>query len=242
MTTASDEPLRLAPDRTLLRVGAWSGLAFIVLFGLGFGPLLAGFLPPLPPDDSAAGVAAYYADHQWMLRIGAIAVMVSAVTVLPVGAVLTMLVARIERGVGMLTLMLGFSVPALMVEVFYVGLSLDIAAFRPDRPAELVRAFNDSGMLQAIGGTPLFLGIFCVLAYAILVAQPREREIFPRWFGYVNLLFVVAYLPEVLVFLVHTGPFAWNGIIGFWVPVVVLVVYFVGSPYVLLRAVRRAFP
>lgn len=234
--------IRLAPDRTLLRIGAWSGLAFIVLFGIGWGPLLAGFLPPIAPGRGAADVAAYYADHQWALRVGAVAIMVSAVTLLPLGALLFLLVVRVERGLGMLSLMLGFSVAALMVETFYVGLSFDVAAFRADRPAELVRAFDDFGMLQAIGGTPLFLGIFCVLAYAIVITQRRGPAVFPRWFGYVNLLFVVAYLPEVLVFLLRTGPFAWNGVVGFWVPAVVLVVYLVGSPYVLLGAVRRAFP
>lgn len=228
-------------DKFLLRLGAWSGLLYIAIFGLGW-LVLARFMPPVAPSDSAAQVAERYADHHWALMLAAVAMMVSTVMLLPLGGLLTLLVWKIEGGVGMLTLMMAFSVPTTMVLTFYTGLSFDVAAFRLDRSPELVQAFDDAAFLQFMGGTPLFLSLMAVLGYAVLVTQPRVgTEVLPRWVGYVNVLVVVGFLPEVLVFLFQSGPFAWDGVVGFWIPAVLLIGYLVLSPFVLSPAVDRAF-
>lgn len=229
-------------DRNLLNIGAWSGLAYIGLFGLGW-LVLDHFVPPIAPSDSAAEVAARYADSHVAFMIGAVAIMVSSVTMLPLGALLVLLIQKIEGGVGMLSLMMGFSAVTTLVLTFYTGLAFDAAAFRSDRPDAIVQVLNDLGFLGFMGGTPMFLAMFGLLAYAILVTQPRVGvEVFPRWVGYVNLLIVICYLPEVLVFIFHAGPFAWNGVVGFWIPAVLLIGCMVASPIVLRPAVRRAFP
>ncbi len=228
-------------DKFLLRLGAWSGLAYIAIFGLGW-LVLARFMPPIAPSATAAQVAERYADNHWALMLAAVAMMVATVMMLPLGALLCLLLAKVEGGIGMLTLMMGFSTATTMVLTFYTGLNFDLAAFRMDRTPELVQAFDDAAFLQFMGGTPLFLSLMGLLGYAILVTQSRVGvEVFPRWVGYVNVLVVVGFLPEVLVFLFQTGPFAWNGVVGFWIPAVLLIGYLVLSPLVLLPAVRRAF-
>jgi hypothetical protein len=229
-------------DRNLLNIGAWSGFAYIGLFGLGW-LVLDHFVPPIAPSDSAAEVAARYADNHVAFMIGAVAMMVSSVMMLPLGALLVLLLQKIEGGVGMLSLMMGFTAVTTLVLTFYTGLAFDAAAFRSDRPDAIVQVLNDLGFLGFMGGTPMFLAMFGLLAYAILITQPRVGvEVFPRWVGYVNLLIVICYLPEVLVFIFHTGPFAWNGFVGFWIPAVLLIGCAVASPVVLRPVVRRAFP
>jgi hypothetical protein len=231
----------MTPDRTLLRIGTWAGLTYLLVFGLGW-LLLARFLPPISPSDSAAQVADRYADLHWQLMVAGVAIMVSTVLLLPLGALAVLLVQRIERSFGMLTLMMAFVMTTFMVLNFYTGLAFNAAAFRVDRPAELVQALNDLGFMQFMGGTPLFLAIWGVLAWAILITQPKSGvEVFPRWVGYVNLLVVICYLPEILIYLLKSGPFAWDGIVGFWIPAVLLIGYMLASPFILRDAVRRAF-
>lgn len=226
-------------DKFLMRLGAWSGFAYIAMFGLGW-LVLAHFMPPIAPSASAAAVAARYTEHHWALMVAAVAMMVSTVMLLPLGALLMQLTAKIERGVGALTLMMGFTVATTMVLTFYTGLSFDVAAFRTGRSAEIVQAFDDAAFLQFMGGTPMFLAIWGLLGYAILVTQPRTGiQLFPRWVGYVSVLVVVGFLPEVLVFLFQTGPFAWDGAVGFWIPAVLLIGYLAASPFVLAPAVAR---
>ncbi|MFD6108155.1 hypothetical protein ACFWFQ_36500, partial [Nocardia salmonicida] len=142
---------------------------------------------------------------------------------------------------GMLTLMMGFTLATYLVFNFYTPFSFAMAAFRSDRDPDLVQYASDYGFLQFMGGIPMFVLVWVLIAYGVLVMSPREDPIAPRWFGYLNLWIAVLYLPELLVFFFHDGPFAWNGLIGFWIPAVLFIVFFVVSPLVLVPIVDKHF-
>jgi hypothetical protein len=38
----------------------------------------------------------------------------------------------------------------------------------------------------------------------------------PRWVGFANIWIAILFLPGALLPFFHSGPFSWNGIIGFW--------------------------
>jgi hypothetical protein len=46
-------------------------------------------------------------------------------------------------------------------------------------------------------------------------------------------------LPDQLLFFFCKGPFAWNGLFGIWVPVVVFSGFFIVNFVVLRQAIRR---
>lgn len=226
-------------DGFMVKLGAWSGLLYLLLFGTGW-LVIARFMPPVDPTATATAVADLYASRHVLFVLAAVMMMVSTVILLPLSGVLILLVHRIERGIGMTTLMIAFTVITFMVLNFYTGLSFAAAAFRPARDAGLVQLANDMGFLQFIGGTPMFLGTWILLAYAILVLQRRTgAEVFPRWVGYGNLLVAILYLPEVLIYFFHDGPFAWNGLVGFWIPAFLLIGYLLITPFVLVPAVKK---
>ncbi len=227
-------------NRLLERVGAWGGLAYLVVFGTGW-LNLAHFMPPIAPAASAADVAALFQDRHVPLMLASVIMMCSTWALVPYSALLALIFRKIEGGVGMLTLMMAFTLVSFQVLNFYMGLSFAIAAFRPERTPELILLATDSGFLQVLGGIPMFLGIWSLSAYAILVASPRQNPILPRWFGYVNLWAAIALLPELLVFFFKTGPFAWNGLLGFWIPTLATVVYCVLTPVAFVPVVRKHF-
>lgn len=227
-------------DRFLLRAGVWSGLAYLLVFGAGW-MVLARFFPPLDPSLGADAVAERFREDHLALTLAAVCIMVSTVVVLPASALIVRVVALIERGVGMLTLMMGFTLACFLVLNFYSGFSFATAAFRTERSPEIVQYASDWGFLQFMGGIPMFLMVWVLLAYAVLVTDSREDPVLPRWVGYVNLWIAVLYLPELLVFFFKTGPFAWDGVVGFWIPAVLFIAFFAASPFVLRPVVRRHF-
>lgn len=227
-------------DRFLLRAGVWSGLAYLLVFGTGW-LILAHFFPPIAPSLDPAAVAERYREHHRTLMLAGVCIMVSTVVVLPVSALIVRIIVLIERGVGMLTLMTGLTLATFLVLNFYAGFSFASAAFRSDRSPDLVQYANDGGFLQFVGGIPMFLMIWVLIAYAVLVTDSREDPVLPRWVGYANLWIAVLYLPELLVFFFKTGPFAWDGLIGFWIPAVLFIAFFLATPFVLRPVVRRHF-
>lgn len=227
-------------DRFLMSLSVWSPLAYLLTFGFGW-LVLARWFPPIAPTSSPLQVAEIFRNHHFVLELAAVSIMVSTVVLVPVSALLVLVIRKIEKQTSLLTLMAGFTLTCFLVLNFYAGFSFSTAAFRVERSPDLVQFASDAGFLQFIGGIPMFIMVWILTAYAVLVTDRGPEPIAPRWFGYLNLWIALLYLPELLVFFFKTGPFAWDGVIGFWIPAVLFIVYFLVAPFVLKPIVKRHF-
>jgi hypothetical protein len=72
-----------------------------------------------------------------------------------------------------------------------------------------------------------------------VLCDKSAEPVFPRWCGYANGWMALTIVPDRLLFLFHKGPFAWNGLSGVWVPVVVFSGFFIVNFVVLRQAVHR---
>jgi hypothetical protein len=225
-------------DGTLERVGAWCTLLYLVLFGTGW-LILGHFFPPFSPADSAAQTAELFEARRIPIMLGAVAMMVSTMVLMPFSALVVLIVRAVEGRMGILTLTMAFTLVTYQVMNFYVPFSFAMATFRPDRDPELVQFAGDWGFMQFMGGIPMFWMIWIVLAVAALAPGEGGRPLLPRWFGYVNLWSAILYVPELLIFFFKTGPFAWDGIVGFWIPAIVFIVWFLVAFLVFLSIARR---
>ncbi len=131
--------------------GAWCGIGYLVTIFGGFG-LVAGWLPPTPPTDSVAEIAAMYDSDYMRIRIGMLLVMLSALVFLPFAATMAQYISRIERGAGILTYTFLLGAAGNMVLSFYPAIWWLTAAYRPDRDPNLLLLMNDMSWLQFLGG------------------------------------------------------------------------------------------
>lgn len=227
-------------NKTWEYVGAWSGLAYLMLFGLGW-LILAQFFPPISPAASPEQVAHIFVERRIPLMLACVAMMLSTILLFPCLALMILIAQKIEQRVGMLTVMMALTSVTYLVMNFYVPLFWSAAAFRADRAPEIIQLMSDLGYLQFMGGIPMFFMIWVFCAYGALVLCPRENPIIPRWFGYLSLWTAILYIPELLIYFFKVGPFAWDGIIGFWIPAILFIVFFLATPFVLVPAVKRHF-
>ncbi len=70
-------------DYRLLRVGLWSVCVYVGLGGLLGFAVFAGFWPPPSEDLDAAGIAAYFHEHQTSIRIGMVLMAVGPRVITP---------------------------------------------------------------------------------------------------------------------------------------------------------------
>lgn len=217
------------------RLCAWSGLVCVVLFFAAF--VLAGFLPPLAPDQTAAETARHYREHTLGVRLGACLMLLSPMFYVPFTAVISTQMRRIpslHRVVVYVQLAAGsfacltFLVPAMLFLV---------TAFRPDRPIEDTQLLSDmSWILLVIAWQPF---VPQILAFAIAILTDRRTEpLFPRWLGYLNIWITLMFTPAICLAFFKTGPLAWNGVFGFWIPAVVFILMFAANTAMLLKAIR----
>lgn len=84
---------------------------------------------------------------------------------------------------------------------------------------------------------PVTLQPLCIAIVGFM--DKREHPLFPRWVCFFNLWTVLLFLPGSLIIFFKTGPFAWNGLFGIWIPFIVFGAWFVIMTYCLLKGVQR---
>ncbi len=215
-------------------VCAWSGLAFALLVLAG-GVLFSGFLPPPTPSLTLAEVANIYRGSPDMIRIGMVLMMLGAALFIPFTALMTKFIIRIEGGVGVISVMQIMGGYSNMILFFYPSMWWLTAGFRPERDPELISLIHDAGWLQFQGAMFPFLFMMGSVAIAALV-DDAERPVFPRWVGFFNLLAMLMFLPDQMIFFFKSGPFAWNGLFPWWIPAFT----FFGWIFVMFAVLRRA--
>jgi hypothetical protein len=122
----------------------------------------------------------------------------------------------------------------MVTVIFFVA-----AGFHPDTSSEFFRFVADVGFLMMVfPAAPGF--VWFGVAGLIILGDVNEQPVFPRWVGYVSLWAAMLSLPGFACGLMKTGPFAWNGLLAFWLPVVVFGLVVNIYMWAMLRA--RAHP
>lgn len=224
-----------ALPRTVVSVMVWCGPIFVLLFFAGL--LIAGFFPPLPPDHTAAEVAAQYAADRNAIRTGCVLLMVACGFMIPFFSVISAQLVRIEgrfspvcfantaaNAIGLLAI----TVPALC----WIA-----AAFRPERNPEITQALNDLGWIVIIMPFPFISAQFALMNVAILCDR-NAPNVYPRWLAYLLSYCAIGFAPAGLAAYFKTGLFAWDGLMVFWLAAVLFGSAFFSLTWATLRAVR----
>ncbi|HKY90724.1 MAG TPA: hypothetical protein VJM11_06760 [Nevskiaceae bacterium] len=216
----------------------WSELLVILLIGGGvFG--VAGFFPPHEPARSAAEIAQIYQAEPTRIRAGLMMAVVGVIGVLCFAAVISEQMKRM-KGVSPMLERCQFGAGGLAQAIFasIVWILWLTASYRPERDPEITQVLNDMGWIIIVG---LFTFAFIqnvTIAWAVF-ADARERPVFPRWVAYLNVWVAASYLLSVFVIFFKTGPFAWNGLLAFYVPFPVFGVWIFAMIAALRTAIRQ---
>ena len=214
---------------------AWSGIVFLLMFILGWW-VIAGYIPPPSPTADSAEIAGFYKQDPTLVSFGLDLVIASCIFFPPWLAVISAQMKRIEGGFPVFAYaQLVSGTAAMMIFILPVMIWM-VASFRPERNPELQLLISDFGWLWLTMTYAPFVAQNLSIGL-VIVTDKRERPVFPRWAGYFNLWTAASFLPASLVVFFKTGPFAWNGIIAFWVPLVVFAIWLVVMFALLLRAI-----
>lgn len=197
------------------RAGAAAGAAAIGVYLAG-----ASVMPREPDfDASAAQVAAFFDQHRTRIQIGCavqalwpplllwfLATVRSAAA--PAGEAATR-AANVALGAGLVFAALFLADVA----------SLAVAALRPENmlaTPEVAASLRDFSWLVMGMATPTV----CALAAALATIALRHDAIWPRWVGWLAVAAGAAYALRLGTLFTTTGPFAADGVLGLWAPVI----------------------
>ncbi|MEE6176105.1 hypothetical protein [Mycobacterium sp. 050134] len=200
------------------------------------GWLIAGILPiPLGPSSTTGEVVGFY-QHDTRVLTGLVIAQLGICGAFPLIALIGYYMLRIEGRYPILALVQLVAGAATGLLLLLPMLLMAVIAFRPDRSPELTVTLNDIAWLVFI--TPIAPFIIQNIAIGIAILSDKS-ETLPRWVGYMNFWVAASFLPDVLAFFFHSGPFSWRGIFVFWLALTTYSVFLIGMGLVLRSAVLR---
>lgn len=218
------------------KICAWGGPFCAATFGAGL--FIAGFVPPPAPELSAEAIAELFRANAMAIRIGMI---LSLVGIVGYAALVCVIAAQMRRMDTVTRLpadmQLGAGAIGVLTVMFPIML-LAITAFRPERDPALTQLLNDMAWLLIIPAFPTFIAQFGAIAIGAFTDR-RADPVFPRWAGYLNLWIALLFCPGAFAYIFRSGPFAWNGLLSFWVAAGAFFVWLVAMTPLTLSAINR---
>jgi hypothetical protein len=193
---------------------AWGGILSMVILLLGMW-VIAGFVPPPGPHDTAAQIVHIYATRATRIRIGIIIACAGVTLLVPWSVAIAIQMRRIEGALSPLAWTQAVLGTLLLVEFYIPCILWEAAAFRPTADPGFTYRIHDvasimfialpwSGMLQAI-----------ILGVAIL-QDKHPKPVFPRWLAYLSFWSAFGFVFGGLNSLAQTGPISWRGVLAWW--------------------------
>jgi hypothetical protein len=198
-------------NRTNQRLCIHTAALFVVLVGGAF--VVAGWLPPPSPHSSRSEVLHTFR-HATNVRVGAAMFFFgAALFVIPCVAI-TAQMRRIEGHNHVLAnlQMLSAAIGVLAIQI--PGALWLAISYRHDIAPSVVVTLNDLSWFFLLGAVGPAVVQNVSIGACILGS---DGTIYPRWLGYANLWLATGLMPGVLIPFFKHGPFAWNGVLGFWV-------------------------
>jgi hypothetical protein len=226
--------LRRDPKRELWFVW-YSTVAFYSLYTVVFF-LLTRTQPPGRPWLGPEQTVAWFADRHGGLLLGFALIFVlggfSATSI----SLITYSIRRmsVSRAYAYSYLIL-YAVAAIPGFLF-MCIAMTVGALRPDRLPAHQQWLYDFGFLS-FSGT---MGVFLVGSLIWMAAILLDRNgVFPRWFGYLNLCNALTEVVIAPSWIFQRGVLAWNGVIAWWIDVVVFGMYTGVFIYLLRSVIQR---
>ncbi len=212
--------LRADPKRELWF--AWySTVGFYSLYTVVFF-ILTRTQPPGKPWASPEMTVEWFDGRRWGLLVGFGLTFVLGGWSVTALALITYSIRRMSVSrafaYSYLVLYLVAGIPGFLL----ICVAMTTGAMRPERAAEQQQLLYDIGFLSFSGTMGVFLIGSLVWMAAILLDRNR---VFPKWFAYLNLCNAMTEVVIAPSWIFQRGVLAWNGVIGWWIDVVVFGIY-----------------
>lgn len=181
-----------------------------------------------------------YQDNATAIRSGLVLAQVGLALWLPFGISIAVQTRRIERD--RRPVMTFVQVASVAVCTALVVLSTALwatAAFRPGQiSAEITQMLNDLAWFVFLW--PIIPFSLWLVSIAIPILQDTSAlPVYPRWVAYLSLWAAFLFLPAGAIAFFQAGPFAWNGLLAFYVPVVPFFVWLIAITFLTIKAIKR---
>jgi hypothetical protein len=226
---------RLRGPKRELWLAWYVTVAFYVLYSVVFFGL-SRTQPPGHPDLTPDQAVAWFADRHWGLLIGfGMIFVLGGFSAVALGLISYSIRRMSVSPVYAYSYLILYAIAAIPGFLF-ICIAMTCGVMRPDRSPVTTQWLYDLGFLSFVGT----MGVFLIGSLIWMVAVLLDTNgVFPRWFGYLNLINALTEVVIAPSWIFRRGPLAYNGAIGFWVNVPVFGLSTVVFIYLLRAFIHR---
>ncbi|HEX4251664.1 MAG TPA: hypothetical protein VH008_27640 [Pseudonocardia sp.] len=218
--------------------GAWCAPIFSVLTVVGFLGF-AGFYAPAAASLPPSRLAAYYAEHRFGVELGMSIFCVATAFLAIFTVALTLALLRIERGSPLMAVSQALGGLGVVLLIFiscclWIGAAYRAGAAAPD----VTVALNDAAWFGFLVGW-VMLSLQMAVTAAVTLRDRSAAPLVPRWLSWASVIGAVVLVTANGCVFTKTGTFAWDGVLGYYLPMAIWATWLDGHAWYLRKRLRR---
>ena len=200
--------------------------------------VLTGWLPPPSPNLSPEEIAQIFSPDNVVRRIGILLMCFVSPLVVGFAAVIATQLKRIEGPHHVMANLQYVSAAAGLCLFLVPGFIWLAISYRHGIDPGLIMTLNDLAWFMFLCGASPTVLQWASIGFAI-ISDKSANPIYPRWLAFLNFWLAFGAISGTVIPFVKTGPFAYNGLFGFWIVAFVFFVWTFTMWWYTLQAVKR---
>jgi hypothetical protein len=213
----------------------WIFTALTVVGWLG----IAHFYMPARADLGLEATKVWFTDtHRWGTIIGCSLFYIAAGLLTPGSVQFGFMLARIEGRWPVWSVTTAVCGVLISLIVFLNACAWIVAAYRPETSADVIQSWSDWAWLAFLLGW-IYLSIEMIASALVELQDRRAQPMVPRWFTWFTIAGAVGILTAAGPAFFKSGPFAYHGLLAFYMPMAVWGIYLNVTAWYMYKELQR---
>lgn len=220
------------------KFGLWCSFIFAALTVIGWLGI-AHFYAPAPADLGLDATKVWFTEeHRWGTIIGCSIFYVACGFLVPASIQFAIMLARIEGRAPLWSITTGVCGIFISLIIFMNACAWIVAAYRPETGADVIQSWYDWAWFAFLLGW-IYLAFEMVATAVVELMDKRAQPMIPRWFTWLTFAGAASLLTAAGPAFFKSGPFAYHGFLGFYLPMFVWGTYLIGTTWFMLKELDR---
>lgn len=212
--------------------------AFVALTVVGWLGI-ANFITPAPADLTLDETKQWFSEtYRWQTILGCTLLYIGSALLTPGSIQWGLMLAKIEGKSPVLSITTAVCGIFISLIVFLNACAWIVCAYRAQTDPHVIQAFSDWAWFAFLFGW-VYLAIEMISSAIVELKDKREQPLVPHWMAWLTLFSASTMLGAIGPAFFKSGPFAYHGVIAFYIPVFVWGAYLVVTNTFMYRAILR---
>lgn len=220
------------------KIGLWCAWIFSALTAIGWLGI-AHFYQPFPADGGIEATKVWFSEtHRWQTIIGCTIFYIACGFLVPASIQFGIMLSKVEGRWPLWSITTAVSGIFISLIIFLNACAWIVAAYRPETGADVIQALNDWAWMAFLLGW-IYLALEMIASGIVELLDQRPEPMIPRWLTWLTFAGAASLLTAAGPAFFKSGPFAYHGLLGFYLPMLVWGIYLNGTAWYMYKELNR---